>query len=118
MKDAQPTFYHHFIGFRKFTTELTNLRREPVHVVFLRDNYYFFVQKTVVFYKNTRETGSARGKPVQHGKPVRAVLVQVVLDRTSAVLMSIARHWIGALSTFVAERSNWPVIRPTSPSWP
>ena len=74
MKDAQPTFYHHFIGFRKFTTKLTNLRREPVHVVFLCDNYIFLVQKTVVFYKNTRETGSARGKPVQHGKPVRAVL--------------------------------------------
>ena len=79
MKDAQPTFYHHFIGFRKFTTKLTNLRREPVHVVFLCDNYFFFVQKTVVFYKNTRETGSARGKPVQHGKPVHAVFVHMYI---------------------------------------
>ena len=77
MKDAQPTFYHHFIGFRKFTTKLTKLRREPVHVVFLCNNYFIFVQKSVVFYKITRETGSARGKPVQHGKPVRAVLVPV-----------------------------------------
>ena len=83
MKDAQPTFCHHFIGFNKFTTKFSNLRREPVHVVFLCDNYYFFVQKTVVFYKNTRETGSARGKPVQHGKPVRAVLVQMFKFRIS-----------------------------------
>ena len=60
MKDAQPTFYHHFIGFQKFTTKLTNLRREPVHVVFLCDNYFILVKKTVVFYKITRETGSAR----------------------------------------------------------
>ena len=67
IKDSQPTFYHHFVGFLKFTTELNKLRREPVHVVFLCNNYFIFVKKSVVFYKITRETGSARGKPVQHG---------------------------------------------------
>ena len=67
MKDAQPTFYHHFIGFRKFTTKLTNLRREPVHVVFLCDNYFFFCQKNRSFLQkhernrfSTGQAGSAR----------------------------------------------------------
>ena len=59
MKDAQPTFYNHFIGFWKYTTKFINLRREPVHAVFLCDNYFIFLKKSVVFYKITRETGSA-----------------------------------------------------------
>ena len=84
VKDALPTYYHHFIGFWKFTTKLRKLRREPVHVVFLCDNYFIFVQKYVAFYKITRETGSARGKPVQHGWPVRAVLVHGELLQISS----------------------------------
>ena len=82
VKDALPTHHHHFIGFRKFTTKLRKLRREPVHVVSLCENYFIFVQKYVAFYKITRETGSARGKPVQHGKPVRAVLVHIMKTST------------------------------------
>ena len=77
MKNVQPTFYQHFIGFGKFTTKLTKLRREPVHVVYLCENYFIFVKKTVDIYKITGEPGSARGEPVQHGKPVRAVLVHM-----------------------------------------
>ena len=49
MKDAQPTFYHHFIGFRNFTTKLTKLRREPVHVVSLCNNYFHPGRKCEAF---------------------------------------------------------------------
>ena len=53
-------------------------RREPVRVVFFSNNYLFFWPKSVSFYKNTGETGSAREEPVHNGEPVRAVLVHMM----------------------------------------
>ena len=57
--------------------------------MFLCDNYFIFVKKSVVFYKITRETGSARGKPVQHGKPVRAVVVHMSMRLPLLILSSL-----------------------------